>query len=128
MMNVITLTVPGEMSFAERASIAGVVALQGILTIFVVLALLWGTIELMHCALHRKKKISQKAVSPKNAPDPVQTEEAFVASAPQAVANDGEIVAAITAAISAMLADEGYTGGFRVVSFKRREPAKTKNL
>ena len=33
--------------------------------------------------------------------------------------NDNATVAAITAAIATAMAEEGYTGGFRVVSFKR---------
>ena len=41
----------------------------------------------------------------------------------QTVEDDGAVIAAITAAISAMLAaengDSAYQGGFRVVSFKR---------
>ncbi len=46
------------------------------------------------------------------------------ASAP--MSDDAAIVAAITAAIAAMRAEEGNTGGFRVVSFKRVNSRKNR--
>jgi sodium pump decarboxylase gamma subunit len=89
------------------------------LTIFLVLSVLWGAIELLHLALGREKK----AKPAKSAPVTPVAEDAPAPAAEPApaapVADDGAIVAAITAAISAQLESEGYTGGFRVVSFKR---------
>jgi hypothetical protein len=41
------------------------------------------------------------------------------APAPVASEDDGAIIAAITAAITAMRAEDGASGSFRVVSFKR---------
>ena len=43
------------LSASERVSTAGIVTLQGMLTIFAVLAILWGAVELMHRILHREK-------------------------------------------------------------------------
>ena len=132
MINVIALAAEGEnMTFADRATTAGIVSLQGMLTIFLVLAILWGAIEVLHYALvGRKEKKKSKPVQ-ESAPAPA----AAAAPAPVApvaptapVADDGAIVAAITAAIAAQLSEEGYTGGFRVVSFKRAANAPRKRI
>ena len=108
---------------AGDGSVALTTSLQGMLMIFAVLALLWGAVEIMRSVLIKKqqtktteiKKIPIKKSTPVAPP---------VVSAPQPTASsqtdaDGALVAAITAAISAAMAEEGYTGGFRVVSFKR---------
>ena len=131
MMNVFALAVSPDatnLPFGERALTALIVSLQGMLTIFLVLALLWGAIEALHFALvGRKEKAAKKAApAPEAAPAPTPAPEA--ASAPAPVADDGAIVAAITAAISAQLASEGYTGGFRVVSFKRANASSKKRI
>ena len=120
MMNVFALAADNAagMSFAQRAATAGIVTLQGILTVFVVLAVLWGAVELMHYVLVGRKEQAQKKeqnVEQEATPAPVVEN----VPTPAPVSDDGAIVAAITAAISAQLASEGYTGGFRVVSFKR---------
>ncbi len=115
-----------EMSFAERASTAGVVTLQGMLTIFLVLGLLWGCIEIMHAIIHRGEPKAPRASAKKaeNKVQPAPNDEdaavaAAIAAALAASEDSGATVAAITAAISASLAEDGYTGSFRVVSFKR---------
>ncbi|MBQ2730853.1 MAG: OadG family protein [Clostridia bacterium] len=41
-------------------------------------------------------------------------------AAAQAAQNDGEIIAVLTAAVHAARAENGETGSFRVVSFRRR--------
>lgn len=113
--------------FSDRAGVAGIVTLQGMMTIFAVLAILWAAVEVMHAILHRsepkekKPAEKKKAVQQKN--DAPATNDAMIAAAIAAAMaaseDDGATVAAITAAISAMRAEEGCTGGFRVVSFKR---------
>ena len=108
------LTVPGEeLNFGERASTAGIVTLQGMLTIFLVLSILWGAIEIMHRVLHKDKKEIKKESAPAAASAPVVT------PAPVEVQDDGAIIAAITAAIMAMRYESGESSAFRVVSFKR---------
>ena len=67
--------------------------------------------------LGRKEKAEKTATEPVKVAPPAPVAES--APAPVAASDDGAIVAAITAAISAQLASEGFTGGFRVVSFKR---------
>lgn len=120
MMNAIPvfLSANNEMGFGDRASTAGVVTLQGMLTIFLVLAILWAAIEILHFCLAGKKEKKKNAPELKAEAAPV-AEEILPDSDTAAFENDGATVAAITAAISAYLAEEGVTGSFRVVSFKR---------
>ena len=120
MVNVFALAAGNAagMTFSERLSTAGIVSLQGMLTIFLVLSILWGSVELMHYVrVGRKEKAEQNKQAPVTEAAPAPVAES--APAPVAVSDDGAIVAAITAALSAQLASEGHTGGFRVVSFKR---------
>ena len=105
------LTAAGTLGFGERASTAGIVTLQGMLTIFLVLSILWGAIEIMHRVLHKDKKETKKESAPAAAP--------VVTPAPVEVQDDGAIIAAITAAIMAMRSESGEGSAFRVVSFKR---------
>ena len=100
-----------EMALGDKLLLGGQVSLLGMGTVFAVLAILWGLVELMHLLLtgvsgDKKKK---KAEAPVEAPA-----AAPVVSAP---ADDLEIVAAITAAIAA--ASGSSPSSFRVVSFKR---------
>ena len=111
-------------NWGERASTAGTVTLMGMLIIFVVLAILWAAIEIMHALLTRGKKKEATPTSEKKAnAAPGQADDgaiaAAIAAALAASEDEGATVAAITAAISAMRAEEGCDSGFRVVSFKR---------
>ena len=106
---------------------AGIVSLMGMLTIFVVLALLWVAVEIMHRLLHRDKNSAssskdQKAAGTANPDDAAIA--AAIAAALAAAEDDGAVVAAITAAITAARAEAGETTPFRVVSFKRAERAR----
>ena len=100
--------------FSERAGEAGTVTLLGMGAIFGVLALLWGAIELFHVcvsAVEKKKAAKQAPEKPAfDAPEEVSDAQ---------VSDDGALIAAITAAITAARAEEGNTTGFRVVSFRR---------
>lgn len=132
LLQTVALTTPEE-SFSFRASTAGIVSLQGMLTIFLVLAIIWGAIEIMHRLLSKnddpKPKREPKPAKPKKAEKSADTAlapnaddaaiAAAIAAALAASEDEGATVAAITAAISAALAEDGYTGNFRVVSFKR---------
>lgn len=117
MINFFALTAEGaEMSWGERASTAGTVTLMGMVTVFIVLTLLWGTIELMHLLLHKgdKKAKTDSAVS-----DTEGTSASAATDSAETVADDGVTIAVITAAVSAYMEAEGQGGAFRVVSFKR---------
>ena len=111
-----------DASLSERASEALIVSLQGMMTIFAILALLWGAVEIMHFILHRgekKEKAPKETASKPEKSAPAPTSDAASAATMAASEDDGATVAAITAAISAMRAEEGETSGFRVVSFTR---------
>ena len=102
------------MSFSDRASEALQVSLLGIGTVFAVLAILWGVLEIFRFFFYdlpnKAKKSEKKAEAPKvpvAAPAPVV----------QAASSDEEIVAAITAAISVVL--DRPASSFRVVSFRK---------
>ena len=118
------LTAAGEENSGSLLSIAGNTALQGMLMIFGVLALLWGAVELMHYFSPyrvKKTKVKPKPESSPSVPDkePAVSPQPVATAEPEEALDDGALIAAITAAISAAMAEEGYTGGFRVVSFKR---------
>ncbi len=115
----------------KRIEYAITVTLQGMLMIFSVLALLWGVVAVFKVFLHDipAKKAARKAALAKAVEEvaaPVAQPE--IAAAP--AEDEGEIVAAITAAIAAMLQSEEYNGqfasGFRVVSFSRKGGAWNK--
>lgn len=108
--------------FAERAGYAGGVTLLGMATIFIVLSILWGVVELLHRALHRgDQKTAPAEAKAAPAPVPVPAPKAAPAPVRAPAAGDDALVAVITAAVAAAMAEEGYTGGFRVVSFRRTQ-------
>ena len=131
MMNTAFALATSAMPFGDRAAIAGTVALQGMLAIFAVLAILWAAVEIMHRALQgdREKPIdsasSPKAVSASGKSDDAAI-AAAIAAALAAGEDNGATVAAITAAITAARAEEGNTAPFRVVSFKRAVGANSR--
>lgn len=93
-------------------------ALLGILTVFAVLSILWGALEVFRYVFYtlpnKRNEEKQKA----------QVEQNVAPTQPEAdVSDDAEIVAAIIAAITASRADEGISPStsFRVVSFRKRK-------
>lgn len=122
MINALAAT---AMSLGERVAYSLRMLVVGLGMVFVVLAILWGVLALSRIFLHDmparrraeesgEKKAVQAKPAAAPAPAPVKT------PAP-AAQNDGALIAVITAAISAAMAEEGTTpaGGFRVVSFRR---------
>ena len=97
-------------------------ALLGILTVFAVLSILWGCLEIFKYVFYtlperRKKADKEKpasisTVAHESQPQPVQ-----------AYSDDKAVVAAIIAAITAAREEEGIpsTVPFRVVSFRKRK-------
>lgn len=106
------LTAAGEeLSLGEKLLLGGQVSLLGMGTVFAVLAILWGLVELMHLLLSGIQSGSKK----KTESTPIVTPATVSPITPK---NDEfEIVAAITAAIAA--ASGTSPSSFRVVSFKR---------
>ncbi|MBE6578155.1 MAG: hypothetical protein E7653_08505 [Ruminococcaceae bacterium] len=102
----------------------------GMAMIFAVLAILWAILaifKLIFVGPTPKAQKPEKKEEPK--PEPKAAAPAAPVAAPVAEANDAELVAIITAAVAAYMAEEGteYTGGFRVVSFKRVRGGRTWN-
>ena len=95
--------------FLETLGFGGQMLLLGVLTVFAVLARIWGALVIFERVFH--KEGAKKAEKP--APAPVVVSQA----AP--VSNDDEIVAVIAAAI-AMAESESGGAKFRVVSFRRK--------
>lgn len=114
-MNMTQLTtLATEMNFGQRAAYAGKMLIIGMGAVFGVLILLWGCLALFRKLL--PTGVNEKSVAAPAAPAPMP-----VVSAPVAKANDDAIIAAITAAVAATLAEEngGVAPAFRVVSFRR---------
>ena len=95
---------------------------------WVVFALLWAVLAIFKLVFVGATPKAPKPVKEKPVEQaPVQTAPV---AAPVAQSNDAELVAIITAAVAAYIAEEGtdaYSGGFRVVSFKRVRGGRTWN-
>ncbi len=105
----------------ERLSYALRMTLLGMGMVFAVLAILWMILAIFKVALGGK---STKPAKTK--PEPQKAEPTENAATPLApVGTDPVVIAAITAAIAETIAadpelSEQFSGGFRVVSFKRK--------
>ena len=110
----------------ERLALAGQMTLIGMGMIFSVLGLLWGVLAIFKVVFARPAPKKAKPVAEVKAPTAVVTEPEPVTTAQ----NDDELIAVITAAIAAYIAEEepdAYQGGFRVVSFRRANGGKAWN-
>jgi sodium pump decarboxylase gamma subunit len=122
----------GAFSGARFAE-AGIMMLFGMIMVFAVLAILWGILALMKLIMVGKTPKAKKTEKSSAVAEVI--EESAKASKEDPViadvADDGELVAVITAAIAAYRASEGvceeYTVGFRVVSFKRTNGGRAWN-
>ena len=80
------------------------VTIVGLVVVFVGLIILIGCINLMQrCMAEFKKK---KIGTPKTQPEAASAPAAAAPAVPAAQANDGELMAVITAAVAAMLSEE----------------------
>ena len=98
-----------------RLSKAGLMIIQGMGMVFLVLAILWIVLMIFKKVFYKEPKTTTKKIEE---PAPA----APVAAAP---ANDDALVAAITAAVAAYIDSDPalssqFAGGFRVVSFKKK--------
>ena len=96
-------------------------AALGILAVFGVLSILWGCLEIFRYVFYTLPEQRKNADKKDSAPAPASSVETTVQTAQVSYANDGEIVAAIIAAITAAREDEGVnpSASFRVVSFRK---------
>lgn len=110
-----------EMTVPEKFSEGIKVLLLGMVTVFVVLAVLWFVLYLFKVIFYREKSTETKKAPAAPAPEKTTAPAPAPAAAP---ADDGALIAAITAAIAAYTADDAsFASGFRVVSFRRSEHA-----
>lgn len=106
------------MTFGERTAYAGRMILIGMGAIFLSLAILWGVLEIFRRFVMGPTP-QEESKAPAPAPVPVAVPVA--PAKPQATPSDDALIAAITAAVAATLAEEngGVVPGFRVVSFRK---------
>ena len=110
---------------AERLALAGQMTLLGMGMVFAVLAILWAVLTVFKLIFAKPEPKKKAEPAPKSEPvvipEPVAVEEQ---------ADDGELIAILTAAIVAYEAscgNEVAPGGFRVVSFRRANGGKAWN-
>ena len=102
---------------SARLSMAGLMIVQGMGMVFLVLIILWLVLLIFKKIFYKDPaKQEKKEEKPAEAPAPV---------AAPAPANDDALVAAITAAVAAYIDSDPalssqFAGGFRVVSFKKK--------
>ena len=125
-MNTMLLTggpqITADSSILDRLTLGGSTLLLGMVLVFAVLGIIFFALQIMRSVFTKKSAKAQEATkaseAAKSAEQPAVVTEEEIPAAAEA-ADDGAIVAAIIAAISA------HTGkapdGFRVVSFKKRK-------
>ena len=119
---------------AERWAYAGKMTLLGMLMVFSVLAILWAVLSLFKLIFASKTpKQAKSKVKPtaaqdaENASDDVM--QVVIAAGVEAYREDKEreLVAVLTAAVSAYREAEGENSAFRVVSFRRSSSTRSWN-
>ena len=112
----------------EAWQYAGEMTLLGMGMIFAVLAILWGILAIFKLVFAGKTpkepKVSKvKVEKAKEAPVVDDTKSAVAASAPSSATSEAQsndaLIAILTVAVTAYREEEGASGSFRVVSFKR---------
>ena len=97
-------------------------ALLGILTVFAVLSIIWGCLEIFKYVFYTLPEKRKKEEAEESAPAPAVQSAQPTAPTP-VYSDDKAVVAAIIAAITAAREDEGIPSSvpFRVVSFKKKK-------
>ncbi|MBR3942751.1 MAG: OadG family protein [Clostridia bacterium] len=104
------------MTFADRMYQAGTGTLIGVMTVFAVLLILWTFIEVMHFVF-TKATAPKKPKQEKDAPN---AETQNVVSGASADADNTELIAVITAAVTCMMEAQGIPAtSFKIKSFRR---------
>ena len=125
MLNMISLLTANGMPMADRVAYSLRMLIVGLGMVFVVLAILWGVLVLSRILLHDipNRRREEEKGEPRKAVEVVDLAPAPAPApaAPAPAQADAALIAVITAAISAAMAEEGSApaGGFRVVSFRR---------
>lgn len=121
-----TLSNEEALTLGERLSLGLTNTLLGLLIIFLVLTILFGAVKLFAILLPKltEKKKGNKSKEPQT--DKSAESIAKAPAAHPAAADNGAVIAAITAAVSLLLEEEGQEPtGFRVVSFRRSDERKS---
>lgn len=109
------------LTFGERIATGAQGLLFGMAVVFAVLILIWGILEVFRIIFYdipNKKKAEAEGTPAADETPAESIPEPAVEEA--AEADDGELVAAITAAIAMMMEESGQPQtSFRVVSFRR---------
>ena len=117
-----TLSNEEALTLGERLSLGLTNTLLGLLIIFLVLTILFGAVKLFAILL---PKLTEKKKDSKSKEPPTNKSAESIAKAPAAhpaATDSGAVIAAITAAVSLLLEEEGQEPtGFRVVSFRRSD-------
>ncbi|MBQ8141028.1 MAG: OadG family protein [Clostridia bacterium] len=112
---------------AERWIYAGQMTLIGMLMVFAVLAILWAVLAIFKVIFAGKEPKKVKTESPA----PVVNTVPQTVVTPAVNTSDDELIAVITAAVAAYMAEETGNsvpdGSFRVVSFRRAGAARSWN-
>lgn len=124
-------------TLAEKLALCGRMILIGMGTVFLVLCILWGVISIFGAVAKARAKRERERIMEevRNSPAPNDAKasrtaapENALSSEPEPEADDGALIAVITAAIEAYRAAEGApAGSYRVVSFKRKNTRKSWN-
>lgn len=94
------------MDFMETITSGGVVAVIGLVTVFAVLAILWGILELMRVIFAPKTKAPAKAEPTQTANEPIAVQTPAITDVQNT--DDEELIAVLTAAVAASLKTSTY--------------------
>ena len=124
-------------TWGEKFALCGRMILTGMGTVLLVLVILWGVIAVFGAVAKMSERREQQRIMEevRNSPAPNDMKSrASSAPAPAAEpeeasgADDGVLIAVITAAIEAYRAAEGKpAGSYRVVSFRQKKTKKSWN-
>ena len=124
-------------TWGEKFALCGRMILTGMGTVFLVLVILWGVIAVFGAVAKMSERREQQRIMEevRNSPAPndmksrASSDPAPAAESDEATgADDGVLIAVITAAIEAYRAAEGKpAGSYRVVSFRQKKTKKSWN-
>ncbi len=116
----------------ERLTYGLQMTATGLLTVFAVLGIIFFAMQITRMVLHRNAEKPAAAAPQPIAPLSAPVTRAEAPAAPTAPASDDALIAVLTAAVAAVLADEAAAAGtpvpsFRVVSFQRSSRGRSWN-
>ncbi len=122
-------------TWGEKFALCGRMILIGMGTVFLVLAVLWAVISIFGAVAKLKEKKERERIMEevRNSPAPndvkaVKPEPGPVFEEEEEAEDPGVLIAVITAAVEAYRAAAGLpAGGYRVVSFRRKNTKKSWN-